>query len=163
MNPFAFFCRAMKHQDGLGTEVELKGLIGFHEELVRAADEDEEERKRIKAQGGEATMGKKARRLNGGLEESFRKIFVVLDKHEWEKEGVLVVCREDSVGEFGLGEYVGAEEGNGDEGKGKLLDGGWVAFRKGLAEVVEKVISDPERKKAEAPTLEHYREKKFGY
>lgn len=156
-NPNAFFCRAMRSEGDDGG-VEVKEVVGFHEELVRVADEDEEERKRVKAEGGEATMGKKARMLNGGLEGSFRKVFVVLDKEEWEKDGVLVVCREESVEEFGLGGDEG--EGNGEE---LLLDGGWVAFRKGLEEAVETVICDPERKKAEAPTLEYYREKKFGY
>lgn len=159
----AFFCRHMKLESGFGTDIELKDVVGFHDELVRVIDEDEEERNRIKAELGDEITEKRSRQLNGGLEESFRKVFMVLDKEDWEKDGALVVCRVDCLGEFGLEEYVSGGDGESEEGRGRPVNEKWVAFRKGMAEAVKTVICDPERKKAEAPTEENYREKKFGF
>lgn len=93
------------------------------------------------------------------LEDSFRKVFVALDKADWEKDGVLVVCREENVTEYGLREYGEGEIGNGEEEM--VLDGGWIAFRKGIVEAVKHVISDPERKKAEAPVQKEYMERRL--
>ncbi|KAK2763848.1 hypothetical protein FQN54_009466 [Arachnomyces sp. PD_36] len=162
-NTNAFFCRALKPR---GPEVRkatgLKDVIGLHEELVKQADADVEDRKGKKDEDEQETSGKKPKKpLDGGLEDSFKKIFVVLDKEEWEEDGVLLVCREESVKDFGLGEYVAEGESEAEEGKGKAVGGGWVTFRKKVEDAVKTVISDPERKKAEAPTLEAYREKKF--
>lgn len=87
------------------------------------------------------------------LEDTFRRVFIVLDKEEWEKEGVLIICREESVAEHGLGEE--------KEEEGRFMDGKWAAYRKSLSEAVKGVICDPERRKAAAPVVEAYREKKF--
>lgn len=119
----------------------MKDVVPFHEEMMMVVDAHEE------SQG------------DGGLEDSFRKVFIALDRVDWEKEGVLVVCREENVADYGLREYGEGEIGNGEEEV--ALDGGWIAFRKGIVEAVKHVISDPERKKAEAPIVKEYMERRL--
>ena len=55
-----------------------------------------------------------------------------------------------------------AEHGLGEEKEeDKFMDGKWVAYRRGLSEVVKGVICNPERRKTAAPIVEAYREKKL--
>ncbi|KAK2762955.1 hypothetical protein FQN53_007408, partial [Emmonsiellopsis sp. PD_33] len=116
-----------------------------------------------------------------GLLESFREVVVVVDRREWEGEGVLVVVRGDRVGKFGVegrgedlvcefelggeeeGEEEGEEGGDDEGGMGTGTCHRWLAYRMGLEDAVKTVICDPERKKALAPTVEYYREKSFGF
>lgn len=86
-------------------------------------------------------------------------MFVALDKEDWEKDGILMVCREESVADFGLKEYGEGEIGKGEEER--VLEGGWICFRKGLVEAVKLVINDPERKKAGAPVQKQFMEKRL--
>lgn len=134
-----FFSRTLKPKRDCG-KVDVRDIVSFHEDLVKTVDEHEE------TQGSDRSA-----------EDSFRKVFIAMDKREWEHEGVLVFCREESVAEFGLREYAPGDIGNGEEEM--VLGGGWVAFRKGIVEAVKHIISDPERKKAEAPVLKEYMEK----
>lgn len=149
LNAEAVFCRAMKPVCEVGVGMGgVQRVVGFHEHLVKVVDAD---------QGN----------WEGGrmLEESFRRVFIVLDRVDWRGDGVLVVCREEFVEEHGLGEYhvVGmAQTDEVIEGeKGRVIDGGWVVYRRVLAGAVKSVIYDPERRKAAAPVDERYREKKF--
>lgn len=126
----------------------VRRVVAFHEHLVKTVDADQ-----ANLEAGRT------------LEESFRRVFIVLDREDWMGDGVLVVCREGFVGEHDLGEYLAVGEGQNDgveKGeKGRVLDGGWVIYRRGLVEAVKSVICDPERRKAAAPVDEYYREKKF--
>lgn len=148
LNVEAIFCRAMKPTCEVGMGMEgVQRVIGFHEHLVKTVDTDWEN-----WEGGRM------------LEESFRRVFIVLDREDWRGDGVLVVCREEFVREHGLGEYRAIGMGQDDEvveKEGRATEGGWVVYRRGLAEAVKDVICDPERRKAAAPVDERYREKKF--
>ena len=76
---------------------------------------------------------------------TFRRIFIVLDKQDWEIDGVLTICRQQSVAEHGLGE---------EKEEGKFMDEKWMAYRKGLSEAIKGVICDPESRKSAAPVME---------
>ncbi|QKX54425.1 uncharacterized protein TRUGW13939_01511 [Talaromyces rugulosus] len=131
-----FFCQPMMPDTKWFRKVDLAQIVDFQEQLVKAVDAHEK---------SEADVGKK-------LDDLLRHAFIVLDKEEWETDGVLIVCCEESLLELGL-----ENEG------GQAVEGtdGWFAFSKGLEDVVKMVICDPERKKALAPVLEKYRAPKF--
>ncbi|PGH00857.1 hypothetical protein AJ80_09109 [Polytolypa hystricis UAMH7299] len=135
-----FWCRALSPSLEQRREpVTIVQALGHYEELLEVADAHEK---------SDADVGQK-------LEEGFRQALVVIDKEEWATEGVLVVCRQEHVAKFGLV----TKGGQAVQGK----DGGWLAFRMSMEDAVKTVIWDPERRKAEAPTLEAYRDRAFGY
>ncbi|KAK2731742.1 hypothetical protein FQN55_004524 [Onygenales sp. PD_40] len=179
-----FFCRAFRlcvgdaRRGGVGGGEEregvLRALMGFHGGLVRGVEGVlrgvREGRGRGKRVGGE-DLGLDLE-VRWGLLESFREVVVVVDRREWEGEGVLVVVRGDRVGKFGVEgrggdlvcEFELGEEGGDDEGgMGTGTCHRWLAYRMGLEDAVKTIICDPERKKALAPTVEYYREKSFGF
>ncbi|KAK2804144.1 hypothetical protein FQN50_006686 [Emmonsiellopsis sp. PD_5] len=172
-----FFCRAFRLCVGDGRrggvdreEVEgvLRVLMGFHGGLVRGVvgglrGGREGDRASGKGKGKAVCEYPEVR---WGLLESFREVVVVVDRREWEGEGVLVVVRGDRVGKYlgvegGVGELVCEFELAGEEEDGTCHR--WLAYRMGLEDAVKTVICDPERKKALAPTVEYYREKSFGF
>lgn len=147
LNVEGIFCRAMKPACGVGVGMgAVQRVVEFHEHLVKTVDAD-----RGNLEGGST------------LEDSFQRVFIVLDRDDWRGHGVLVVCQEEFVRDHGLGRAIG--KGQNDEvtegKKGRVMDGGWVIYRRELAEAVKDAICDPERRKAAAPVDERYREKKF--
>ncbi|KLJ10881.1 hypothetical protein EMPG_09818 [Blastomyces silverae] len=130
-----FFCRTIKPRSGEG-RFEIRQLVDFHEALVKALDAREK---------GDAGVGET-------LVDTFRWVFVVVDKEDWEHDGCLVVCRTENVAKLGV------DPSDSEKVEEKDV---WVTFRMSVEDAVKTVIWDPERRKATAPTLEKFRAPKF--
>ncbi|EEH17804.1 hypothetical protein PABG_00367 [Paracoccidioides brasiliensis Pb03] len=93
-----------KHSGPCYEEVFEAQLIEFHKALVKALDGHE---------GSDADVGEK-------LGDTFRWVFVVVDKEDWEADGALVICLGENVAKLGI------DCNNGEPVEGESH---WIAYR----------------------------------
>ncbi|ODH50353.1 hypothetical protein GX48_03468 [Paracoccidioides brasiliensis] len=100
---YGFFCRTMKPLIKEG-RFQTQQLIEFHKALVKAL---------VGHEGSDADVGEK-------LGDTFRWVFVVVDKEDWEADGALVICLGENVAKLGI------DCNNGEPVEG---ESDWIAYR----------------------------------
>lgn len=125
--------------------VELREIVKLHEDLSQKVKGLEGEILEPKVLAFDPRYGKERRRGGYRVMDSFGEVFVVMDRREWEVQGVVIVFRDGEVG--GRYGFEGGEEVERGEGE---RDGGWSGFRAyrvSLVRVVEIVTGRDEERR----------------